>query len=82
MEKGAGVVYEVPVFLSENFLLCSRNHSLTLLASFLQYKGSSFGKDYEQFGRYDFPAKLPSHKENATCLVIKGLGRSDGLGVH
>lgn len=30
---------------------------------FSQYKGSSLAKDYEQFGRYNFPAKLPSHKE-------------------
>lgn len=37
-------VYDVPVFLLENVPLCSRNHSLALLASFFQYKRSQLSQ--------------------------------------
>lgn len=52
-----------------------------LAGFFFQYNESSLAKDYGQFGRCHLPAKLPSHKENATCLAIKGPKNSDGHGV-
>jgi hypothetical protein len=68
-------VYDIPLFLSEYFHVGPRNHSLTVLVSFSQYKRNSLAKGYEQFGRYECPAKLPTHEGNVTIFSEKELAK-------